>query len=181
MVQGIVEALSRVREDRVREPGTDQFSTRTATEAANSRAKSRAERAGALRRIYASFRVVDCLQDTEDRAAQELATALNKRDAENRRLREQRDQINTELGEHKARAAGRGQAFNECKILLEARTASLSCPPTSLVFMDVLLAGAHEGARTGNLAIEGTDGCSEWRQGSYELLFPYHGRRRLVY
>ena len=52
---------------------------------------------------------------------QELRTICNKRDGENIRLREQRDQLNTELQEHRARAAGQGKAFIECKTLLDSR------------------------------------------------------------
>lgn len=48
-----------------------------------------------------------------------------KRDNENARLREQRDQMSAELHERKQRDGSRTHALNECKTLLESRSASL--------------------------------------------------------
>jgi E3 ubiquitin-protein ligase BRE1 len=60
---------------------------------------------------------------------QELQTMLQKRDADNARLREQRDQQNAELLERRHRDSVKTSSFEQLKLLAESRAASsFLCP-----------------------------------------------------
>jgi E3 ubiquitin-protein ligase BRE1 len=64
------------------------------------------------------------LQAETSRLAQDLKSAIEKKDKDLVRLREQRDQQSAELNERKQREAFKQSSFDEIKTLAETRSVS---------------------------------------------------------
>ena len=88
-----------------------------------------------VRRFNAYFGRTPCnfsaFQISAAQATQELKSLLAKRDAENLRLRDQREQQASELNERKHKEYVKMASLQELKVLSESRSASHSLSPVA--------------------------------------------------
>ena len=119
------------------------------------------------------------LQTAAEQAVSELKTMLSKRDAENARLREQRDQQLSELNERKQKEHVKLSSLNEFKSLAESREVSFFIAFTngSLTFG---IAGAHQCPGVGTLEAEDASSGGCRRRGLDDILLQQPFRRCII-